>query len=194
MRSISTASVLRSLYLAERLASRPQVPGHLLLLASLDTSTALPAQLGLRCHEMVVLPAWRRSCPRDNDRLSLSDLLGDLTAWGSSSCCCSALEARGVAQAMPHGQRHRVRHAQGHRVRLARRCRAQRGAAQGMTGDGVAVVRHGRPSWRAQSRLSHCRTPICKHTQSQVVTVQLEAHLPLDCPVGAAARDRRAAR
>ena len=124
MRSISTASVLRSLYLAERLASRPQVPGHLLLLASLDTSTALPAQLGLRCHEMVVLPAWRRSCPRDNDRLSLSDLLGDLTAWGSSSCCCSALEARGVAQAMPHGQRHRVRH--------ARRSHAQRAAAQGM--------------------------------------------------------------
>ena len=105
MRSISTASVLRSLYLAERLASRPQVPGHLLLLASLDTSTALPAQLGLRCHEMAVLPAWRRSCPRDNDRLSLSDLLGDLTAWGSSSCCCSAPQARGVAQAMPrHGQ------------------------------------------------------------------------------------------
>ena len=124
MRSISTASVLRSLYLAERLASRPQVPGHLLLLASLDTSTALPAQLGLRCHEMVVLPAWRRSCPRDNDRLSLSDLLGDLTAWGCSSCCCSALRARGVAQAMPHGHRHRVRHAQRHRVRLHRRSHA----------------------------------------------------------------------
>ena len=32
------------------------------------------------------------------------DRCRDLTAWGSSSCCCSAPKARGVAQAMPrHG-------------------------------------------------------------------------------------------
>ena len=43
----------------------------------------------------------------------------ELTAWGSSSCCCSAPKARGVAQAMPrHGQRQLVRH--GRRLALFR--------------------------------------------------------------------------
>ena len=48
-------------------------------------------------------------------------LARDLTAWGSSSCCCSAPKARGVAQAMPrYGQRNDQRLHRAARARVLR--------------------------------------------------------------------------
>ena len=63
------------------------------------------AASGMRCYQIKGLPPPRHHQKSRNISIAdAADLVRDLTAWGSSSGCCPALRARGVAQAMPrHG-------------------------------------------------------------------------------------------
>ena len=84
--------------------------GDLGVLLSLVSSTSSACSFGasrsgMWCYQIKGLPPPRHHQKSRNISIAdAADLVRDLTAWGSSSACCPALKARGVAQAMPrHG-------------------------------------------------------------------------------------------
>ena len=116
---LETVSALKAPTVAMRFVSSVLASkyseGDLGVLLSLVSSTSSACSFGasrsgMWCYQIKGLPPPRHHQKSRNISIAdAADLVRDLTAWGSSSGCCPALKARGVAQAMPrHGRRHAV--------------------------------------------------------------------------------------
>ena len=111
---LETVSALEAPAVAMRFVSSVSASkyseGDLGVLLSLVSSTSSACSFGasrsgMWCYQIKGLPPPRHHQKSRNISIAdAADLVRDLTAWGSSSGCCPALRARGVAQAMPrHG-------------------------------------------------------------------------------------------